>query len=130
MAGYTSDVSTEIVQLVADIVSGENANFKKAIETAAFQNSPITDYHPVLSNVRDGSLLPIIDTAPDYVKFPFTGRDCKEPECGSDGKFSAYQWATGKIGCKVPVCRSEEHTSELQSRFDIVCRLLLEKKKS
>src|SRR5699024_11247717 len=24
--------------------------------------------------------------------------------------------------------RSEEHTSELQSRFDIVCRLLLEKK--
>src|SRR5207249_10608293 len=26
-------------------------------------------------------------------------------------------------------CRSEEHTSELQSRFDLVCRLLLEKKK-
>src|SRR5699024_11530407 len=25
--------------------------------------------------------------------------------------------------------RSEEHTSELQSRFDIVCRLLLDKKK-
>src|SRR5699024_11980707 len=31
-----------------------------------------------------------------------------------------------------PICvamRSEEHTSELQSRFDLVCRLLLEKKK-
>src|SRR5438067_7996005 len=30
-----------------------------------------------------------------------------------------------------PGCRdrSEEHTSELQSRFDLVCRLLLEKKK-
>src|SRR5699024_12868768 len=26
-----------------------------------------------------------------------------------------------------PVRRSEEHTSELQSRFDLVCRLLLEK---
>src|SRR5699024_11985998 len=25
--------------------------------------------------------------------------------------------------------RSEEHTSELQSRFDLVCRLLLDKKK-
>src|SRR5699024_11640777 len=24
------------------------------------------------------------------------------------------------------ICRSEEHTSELQSRFDLVCRLLLE----
>src|SRR5699024_12259935 len=28
-----------------------------------------------------------------------------------------------------PNHRSEEHTSELQSRFDLVCRLLLEKKK-
>src|SRR5947207_7199923 len=30
----------------------------------------------------------------------------------------------GSIGC-----RSEEHTSELQSHSDLVCRLLLEKKK-
>src|SRR5699024_12744800 len=29
---------------------------------------------------------------------------------------------------KVLGARSEEHTSELQSRFDLVCRLLLEKK--
>src|SRR5699024_12621866 len=28
-----------------------------------------------------------------------------------------------------PMTRSEEHTSELQSRFDLVCRLLLETKK-
>src|SRR5438034_8490582 len=27
------------------------------------------------------------------------------------------------------LCRSEEHTSELQSHSDLVCRLLLEKKK-
>src|SRR5699024_12047731 len=27
------------------------------------------------------------------------------------------------------ITRSEEHTSELQSRFDLVCRLLLDKKK-
>src|SRR5699024_11993452 len=36
-----------------------------------------------------------------------------------------------KLGI-VPIlrARSEEHTSELQSRFDLVCRLLLEKKKT
>src|SRR5699024_11671714 len=28
----------------------------------------------------------------------------------------------------VQIVRSEEHTSELQSRFELVCRLLLEKK--
>src|SRR2546421_6036792 len=31
---------------------------------------------------------------------------------------------------RVRNCRSEEHTSELQSRSDLVCRLLLEKKKN
>src|SRR5256885_8169587 len=30
---------------------------------------------------------------------------------------------------RVPRCRSEEHTSELQSPCNLVCRLLLEKKK-
>src|SRR5689334_24480347 len=30
----------------------------------------------------------------------------------------------------VPRARSEEHTSELQSQFHLVCRLLLEKKKT
>src|SRR2546430_12951149 len=35
--------------------------------------------------------------------------------------------AVGQVG--VPVGRSEEHTSELQSQSNLVCRLLLEKKK-
>src|SRR5207249_6704772 len=35
----------------------------------------------------------------------------------------------GREMCREPKIRSEEHTSELQSRFDLVCRLLLEKKK-
>src|SRR5699024_12037948 len=36
----------------------------------------------------------------------------------------------GYAGFVIDFDRSEEHTSELQSRFDIVCRLLLEKKKN
>src|SRR5207249_12238038 len=35
----------------------------------------------------------------------------------------------GDDAAQIPRYRSEEHTSELQSRFDLVCRLLLEKKK-
>src|SRR5437868_8099525 len=37
--------------------------------------------------------------------------------------------AIAKWGMPCRKLRSEEHTSELQSRFDLVCRLLLEKKK-
>src|SRR5438132_10399347 len=35
-----------------------------------------------------------------------------------------------KISPKIGTTRSEEHTSELQSHSDLVCRLLLEKKKN
>src|SRR5699024_12262152 len=38
-------------------------------------------------------------------------------------------WIFISMSCKTVLVRSEEHTSELQSRFDLVCRLLLEKKK-
>src|SRR5699024_11288388 len=37
--------------------------------------------------------------------------------------------STWSLSKKPTANRSEEHTSELQSRFDLVCRLLLEKKK-
>src|SRR3712207_8635919 len=38
------------------------------------------------------------------------------------------RWPDCGLGLELP-CRSEEHTSELQSRQYLVCRLLLEKKK-
>src|SRR5690606_39848831 len=37
--------------------------------------------------------------------------------------------ASGSSGSSRALARSEEHTSELQSRENLVCRLLLEKKK-
>src|SRR2546421_7463137 len=45
-----------------------------------------------------------------------------------DPMSSAY-WTTLARSAAVRYLRSEEHTSELQSRSDLVCRLLLEKKK-
>src|SRR2546429_6004339 len=39
------------------------------------------------------------------------------------------RWARARCARRVEGERSEEHTSELQSRLHLVCRLLLEKKK-
>src|SRR2546429_6167264 len=41
-----------------------------------------------------------------------------------------YWRAISCVSCAPPKARSEEHTSELQSRLHLVCRLLLEKKKT
>src|SRR5690606_39776445 len=47
------------------------------------------------------------------------------PLCARDQQDRPHQRAAGTHGDP----RSEEHTSELQSRENLVCRLLLEKKK-
>src|SRR5699024_12126135 len=43
---------------------------------------------------------------------------------------NVYSILIAILGVLLVIFRSEEHTSELQSRFDLVCRLLLEKKKN
>src|SRR2546422_7116192 len=49
----------------------------------------------------------------------------------SHARFWLLPWApwNGQKRTEKPTNRSEEHTSELQSRLHLVCRLLLEKKK-
>src|SRR5690349_23386629 len=58
------------------------------------------------------------------------------PLCARVFRYSAMVfrvgWTSSGFACAATentTLRSEEHTSELQSRRDLVCRLLLEKKK-
>src|SRR2546429_6765176 len=64
-------------------------------------------------------------------------RDWSSDVCSSDLLFPTTAKTTRRtpyMGCVIPAVkmiaygRSEEHTSELQSRLHLVCRLLLEKK--
>src|SRR2546422_7703944 len=69
--------------------------------------------------------------------FSEIGREAPE-RCALDGASRYWEDPAGACDCRVfPVpggpiksTRSEEHTSELQSRLHLVCRLLLEKKKT
>src|SRR2546430_13027600 len=56
-----------------------------------------------------------------------------QPRRDSGGRLRPRENRTGNRGCgnaDGATARSEEHTSELQSQSNLVCRLLLEKKKS
>src|SRR5699024_12823139 len=57
---------------------------------------------------------------------PPPGLMCRRKSC-TLARNSAESSSGGTAWCW---WRSEEHTSELQSRFDLVCRLLLEQKKN
>src|SRR2546422_6421424 len=52
-----------------------------------------------------------------------------EGKFGAQGQQAAQPVGIDPIRLQARAGRSEEHTSELQSRLHLVCRLLLEKKK-
>src|SRR6266536_3528602 len=68
----------------------------------------------------------MIRRPPRSTLFPYTTlfrSRLPAPFAGQDGRRAGYYRTVGHQP------RSEEHTSELQSRVELVCRLLLEKKK-
>src|SRR2546422_4899071 len=71
----------------------------------------------------------MIRRPPRSTLFPYTTlfRSERRPHCLVDIVRLGLLFA--RSGGNVDVDRSEEHTSELQSRLHLVCRLLLEKKK-
>src|SRR5438874_5795167 len=85
----------------------------------------------------------MIPRPPTSTLFPYTTLFRSAPRCRADRarpRFLAADASSQRMGLGAlesrravfphgPVQRSEEHTSELQSRRDLVCRLLLEKKK-
>src|SRR5204862_8043395 len=72
--------------------------------------------------------LPLHDALPISAARKAPGLPARPPKLCSCRSPSWFAARDGCIGCNPPT-RSEEHTSELQSRRDLVCRLLLEKKK-
>src|SRR6478672_12205512 len=73
----------------------------------------------------------MIRRPPRSTLFPYTTlfrspRGSRAPGRRPDGRSAGRR---GVRGVRLRRPRSEEHTSELQSRSDLVCRLLLEKKK-
>src|SRR5690349_22689656 len=87
------------------------------------------------SSVFTYSFFLMIRRPPRSTLFPYTtlfrSRSSTSSGRSSPGKITEFSTRTTparRRSCSSST-RSEEHTSELQSRRDLVCRLLLEKKK-
>src|SRR5206468_11194220 len=105
--------------------------------TSCHFHAPLTPTIPTLS-LHDA--LPILAAAPHLARRgltrhaePLSELVCYPEHLGVqpaviEGVFRALESHTDRFAVR-PAERSEEHTSELQSRSDLVCRLLLEKKK-
>src|SRR5699024_11348449 len=101
-----------------------------SIAPVSSRRRPLPDRHPFptrrssdlgsqVDRDRFGDGLEVLLDESRAVRVEFVGHELPSPVVGEE---------TGKE--RRTRLRSEEHTSELQSRFDLVCRLLLDKKNS
>src|SRR2546428_6137319 len=74
----------------------------------------------------------MIRRPPRSTLFPYTTlfRSLHRLQRLRSGRTAEKPATASPVRAERSVSRSEEHTSELQSRSDLVCRLLLEKKKN
>src|SRR5699024_12212287 len=93
----------------ADVLLNSLILFKNTLEDQGFENSSLSQVHYYVDTLIN--LMEVLS-----------------------GNMIALQENASEIASEFSVAisdaRSEEHTSELQSRFELVCRLLLEKKNS
>src|SRR3989449_2708749 len=104
------------VEASAAILQTTKADVNVNLETRAMENLP-------LSNYRNYQTL--INLVPGATPARFQNAEADTPERSLSTNINGQQ--RGANNTRV---RSEEHTSELQSRLHLVCRLLLEKKKT
>src|SRR5689334_24947634 len=71
----------------------------------------------------------IVLRPPRFTLFPYTTLFRSHPENPYSTADALVSWRKNLGNGSFAPMRSEEHTSELQSQFHLVCRLLLEKKK-
>src|SRR5260370_15663074 len=71
----------------------------------------------------------MIRRPPRSTLFPYTTLFRSASRVARDHGIAAGQLFHLAVAVKIAAQRSEEHTSELQSHLNLVCRLLLEKKK-
>src|SRR5438132_4271262 len=73
----------------------------------------------------------MIRRPPRSTLFPYTTlfRSIRSPRSSATPRITTPPVSISVAAAIGPLGRSEEHTSELQSHSDLVCRLLLEKKK-
>lgn len=101
----TTNFDTAVLALVEDLVTADKVNISNAVYTSSFEVGNIADGHTIVTGVRNGNLIPILDNSPNYESFPIKdANNCVIPSCDLDLGFSTKKWELSMIACKIPIC--------------------------
>src|SRR2546422_9627833 len=121
--------ANETVEVTAEtpLLQSETSSLGQVVEQRKANELPLNGRNIYTLAAIAPSVIPQGNTTGTPVgKNPF---DFANYQIGGSFANQSAEYLDGQIGERTTDLRSEEHTSELQSRLHLVCRLLLEKKK-
>src|SRR5207249_6619565 len=115
---------------IGNLVSGASGTVQMvvSINTPVSNGATFTNGTYSITSNEVGPVNGTPDTTTVQSQVRFTLNKTGSPDPVAAGGNITYTLSYQNTGTSNATGRSEEHTSELQSRFDLVCRLLLEKK--
>lgn len=103
--GYTSNFASTIGTAVDSLTSAELAKIENMITQKVFAKSDLTTINQVVTGIRNGSVIPILDNVPQPDSFPFVdSSDCAVTDCDVTNTFSEHTWELGLIECRLGIC--------------------------
>ncbi|RMZ60072.1 hypothetical protein D1632_10815 [Chryseobacterium nematophagum] len=103
-----TNFTEEVIDIVGSLTKTEKIEMSQALFKGSIEVTDLTKEHTVLTGVRHGNYVPIIDDQPNYESFPFSNpNQCAIPECDLSTNYSVEKWDLGLIECKVPICLRE-----------------------
>lgn len=102
---YTDNFADALISLVDDIVGAEKMELNQVLYEDAYENSNLAQEHEIITGVRTGHVIPILNNTPNPDSFPFVDEtSCETEECDVGAEWSARRWELGLMECRVGIC--------------------------
>lgn len=110
-----------ILSGVNDLCSAEKVDINEAIFEAYIQDESFTAHHAVLTEIRNGRLIPIINARPDYGYMKVAQGSCQVNVCDISSTSSVKKWAPVDYNCRLEICK-EDLDCDFRSFWNMKCK--------
>lgn len=96
---------TPILSEVNDLCSADKANINNVIFEQYLQAADFPAHHNVMTEIRNGSMIPIINAKPDYGFLKVSQGNCLTNSCDYNATSSAKKWNPIDYDCRITICK-------------------------
>lgn len=96
--------NTAITQEIGSLVKTEKLQIADAIFSSASKIGDFAPKHNIVTDVRNGSYVPIITEGNNYNSLSASKEGCEMNECEFDDVYSSKKWVIGEYDCRFAIC--------------------------